>query len=197
MTTQDYINELNTLTSVLRKQPQYIGFNHKFYVPGWVGFIQESIVESKMNKAAEKPIYDGKGYYACADKIIELVDGACKAKKESVDNFEKNNQDEESLQILSSASDALDAWIDIYPEIAFWMNRKIDDKYITNAVGIIQGNLRESMSTIMDIPKDNFKSKSNSSFGSEMKAMGNQILGMICNVILFAAIFGLLGAIFG
>ena len=51
--------------------------------------------------------------------------------------------------------------------------------------------------TFLDIPKDDFKPKSHSSFGSEMKAMGNQILGMICNLILFAAIFGLLGAIFG
>lgn len=197
MTTKDYINELDSLTSALKKQPQFVGFNHKFYVPGFIGFIQEWIVESKMNKVARTPIYNGKGYYACADKIMKLVDGACKSKKESAENFEKNNQDPESLQILTSASNALEAWVEIYPEIAYWMNRKINDRYITNAFGVIQGNIRESMSTIMDIPKDNFRPKYKTSFGSQMKSMGNQVLGMICNVILFALIIVLFATIFG
>lgn len=197
METQKYIQQLNELTETLKKQPQYVGFNHRFYVPGWIGFVQQCIVESKMTRAAKKPIYQGKGFYECGDIIIDLVDNACKAKKESVDNFEKNNEDIESLQIVSSATEALDAWINIYPEIAYWMNQKFDDKYITNAVGIIQGNLKESLTSIIDLPKENFKPKTNSSFCRELKAMGSQMLAMICNILVFAAVFGLLATIFG
>ena len=76
------------------------------------------------------------------------------------------------------------------------MNQKIDDNYVTNALGIIQGNIKKSLSTIMDVPCERMSNKS-SSFTSEMKAMGGQIAAMICNVIVFAAVFGLLGAIFG
>lgn len=196
METQKYIQQLKELTEALKKQPQYIGFNHKFYIPGWISFAQEYLVERKMSKAAKKPIYQGEGYYECANKIIEIVDNACKAKKNS-ENFIKRNDDVESLQIVSSADDALNALINIYPEIAYWMNQKINDQYITNVVGIIQDNFKKSLSSIIDIPKNNFNLETNSSFGNEFKAVGNQLLGMICNIIVIAAISCLYISIFG
>lgn len=197
MVIQKYIQQLNELTEALKKQPQYIGFCHRFYVPGWIGFIQVCIVERKMSKAAKKPIYNGKGYFECANLIADLVDGACKAKKEETDNSDIINEDNESAQIVSSANDALTSWINIYPEIAYWMNQKIDDKHITNAVGIIQRNLRKSLSTIIDLPKEIFESETNYSFVSELKALGNQLLGTICNIIVIIPIWGVLCAIFG
>ena len=39
--------------SLANKEPVY-GFHYKFYVPGWIGFIQECVVESKMQKFNEK-----------------------------------------------------------------------------------------------------------------------------------------------
>lgn len=193
---QDYISQLNSLAEALAKQPQQVGFVHKFFVPGWIGFIQECLVESKMTKVSKQPIYQGMGYFECGDKIADLVAKVCEAKKESVENFEKSNDDPENLTIMSSAIYALDAWTHIYPEIAYWMNRKIDDNTVTNALGIIQGNIRNSLSAIMDVPSEKM-SNGSGSFASAMKAMGGQIAAMFCNMLVFAALAGLLSAIFG
>lgn len=196
MAYQEYINQINNLADTLAKKPQTVGFVHKFFVPGWIGFIQECIVENKMSKVAKQPIYNGMGYLECGNKIAELVDKACRARIESDPNFAKSNDDSANLQILSASLNALDAWAHVYPEIAYWMNQKINDQYVTNALGIIQGNVKNSISTIMDVPSEKISNKS-SSFASEMKAMGGQIAAMFCNVIVFAAVFSLLAAIFG
>lgn len=193
---QKYIEQLDEMTTVLSQKPQAVGFVHKFFVPGWVGFIQECFVESKMSKAAKQPIYNGLGYYECGDRIIELVSSACKARTESNPEFTKSNDDINNLRILSSAMNAMEAWTNVYPEIAYWMNRKVGDDYVTNALGVIQGNVKESISTIMDVPAERISNKS-SSFTSEMKAMGGQIAAMFCNILVFAAIAGLISTIFG
>lgn len=184
------------MTTVLSQKPQTVGFVHKFFVPGWIGFIQECFVENKMSKAAKQPIYNGLGYYECGDRIIELVSNACKARKESNDEFTKSNDDVNNLRIFSSAANAIEAWTNVYPEIAYWMNRKVGDKYVTNALGVIQGNVKESISTIMDVPAERISNKS-SSFTGEMKAMGGQIAAMFCNILVFVAIVGILSTILG
>ncbi len=196
MAYQEYINQLNSLADSMASKPQTVGFVHKFFVPGWIGFIQECIVENKMSKAAKQPLYNGMGYLECGDKIAELVDKACKARIESEPSFTKSNEDDTNLQILSASLNALDAWTHVYPEIAYWMNQRINDQYVTNALGIIQGNVKNSISTIMDVPCEKISNKS-SSFASEMKAMGGQIAAILCNIIVFAAVFSLLATIFG
>ena len=198
MVSQEYIDELKTITDTLKNKPQYIGFNHKFYVPGWVGFIQQAFVESKMNKIDKRPIYNGKGYYDCGFKIAELVYDACEAKRYSHEDFVKNNDDEETILIFSSAMEALGAWENVYPEMAHWMNRKINDKYITNTISLLSQNIRGSLEKIMDFPDvDSLHQSKSSSFVNEMKDMGNWLLAYVCNMIVFIAIFSVLIAIFG
>ena len=194
---EKYLRELDELTNAMSRMPQTVGFVHKFFVPGWIGFIQECFVESKMSKATKQPIYNGMGYYQCADKIVELIDKACMAIKESPDFNGKENDNPKHLVVLASASKAIDVWTNIYPEIAYWMNQKIDDQHVTCALGIVERNVRDSLSSIMTLSQDIVEPKNNSSFGQEMKAMGNQILAMICNILIFAAIASLIGAIFG
>jgi len=195
MSHQQYISELNDITSTLSKLPQKVGLSHKFYVPGWVGFIQECIVKNNMNKLAKIPVYKGLGYFETGNRIAELVEKACEDRVNSTDNFVKESDNPDNLEILASASHALETWGNLYPEIAFWMNQKIDDRHVTSAYGIIQRNVKDSMSKIMDFPKESFSSKSSSSFGSEIKAMGNQIAAMLCNVLVLAAVLGAIGAI--
>lgn len=192
-----YIRELDELTNAMSMKPQTIGFVHKFIVPGWIGFIQECIIESKMSKAAKQPIYKNLDYFQCADKIIELTDNACKSITDSADFNGKDNDNSKHLAVLASVSKAVDAWVNIYPEIAYWMNQKIDDRHVTCALGIMERNVNDSLSSIMEISQNRVTANSNSSFGQEMKAMGNQILAMICNILIFAAIASLIGAIFG
>lgn len=197
MAHKKYLAELDELTATLEKKPQIVGFVHRFFVPGWIGFIQECIVESRMSKAAKRPIYKGLNYYECGDKIIELTQKACDARKQS-DNFkEKENDNMDNISILNSSFRAIDAWANIYPEIAYWMNRQVNDSHVTCALGIVQENVKSSLSEIIELPAEKKNHKPNSSFIRDMKVMGGQIAAMFCNVLVFAAIASLIGAIFG
>lgn len=193
---QQFTEELDDMVVVLSNTPQKTGFNHPFYVPGWVGFIQECFVEHKMNKTAKIPIYKGLSYFECADKIIDLVKDACGARKYS-DDFQKGNDCKDNLDIVSSAMKAVDAWINVYPEIALWMNRQLGENTIVSTAYIVRCCVESALSDIVDIPKEESTSKSKSSFGSDTKAFVSQIAAIICNCIVFVVVWVLLIAIFG
>lgn len=197
MAHKKYLAELDELTATLEKMPQTVGFIHRFFVPGWIGFIQECIVESKMSKVAKQPIHKGLNYYECGDKIAELTQKACEARKQSEDFHEKENDNMDNLSILNSSFRAIDAWANIYPEIAYWMNQQVNDNYVTCALGIVQENVKSSLSDIIELSAEKKNHKPNSSFMRDMKAMGGQIAAMFCNIFVFAAIASLIGAIFG
>lgn len=197
MAHKKYLAELDELTATLEKMPQTVGFIHRFFVPGWIGFIQEGIVESKMSKVTKQPIHKGLNYYECGDKIAELTQKACEARKQSEDFHEKENDNMDNLSIVNSSFRAIDAWANIYPEIACWMNRQVNDNYVTCALGIVQENVKCSLSDIIELPAEKRNHKPNSSFMRDMKAMGGQIAAMFCNILVFAAIASLIGAIFG
>lgn len=197
MAHKKYLAELDELTATLEKQPQTVGFVHRFFVPGWIGFIQGCIVESKMSKAAKQPIHKGLNYYECGDKIAELTQKACVARKQSGDFREKENDNIDNLSIVNSSFRAIDAWANIYPEIAHWMDRQVNDKYVTCALGIVQGSVKSSLSEIIDLPAEMKNHKPNSSFMRDIKAMGSQLAAMFCNILVFAAIASLVYAIFG
>lgn len=193
---QKYIDQLDEMTIILSQKPQTVGFVHKFFVPGWIGFIQECFVEDKMSKVAKRPIYNGLGYFECGERIIELVSNACKARTESNPEFTKSNDDVDNLRILSSAMNAMAAWTNVYPEIAKWMNRKVGNRYVTSALGIIQRDVKKSISSIMDVPSEGNNNRS-SSFMREIKDLGKSIAAYTCNMIIFCAIFSVLIAVFG
>lgn len=197
MAHKKYLMELDELTVTLEKNPQTVGFVHRFFVPGWIGFIQECIVERKMSKVAKLPIYKGLNYYECGDKIAELTRKACEARKHSEDFYEMENDNVDNLSILNSSFRAIDAWVNVYPEIAYWMNQQVNDNYVTCALGLVQENVKHSLSEIIELPADKSPHKPNSSFMHDMKAMGGQIAAMFCNFLVFAAICCLIGAIFG
>jgi hypothetical protein len=192
---KQYVDELNDLMLALSKIPQKLGFGHKFYVPGWIGYIQERIVENKINKTAKLPIYKGLDYFECANKIIELVSKACESRKKSVENFKKENDNPDNIEILVAASNAVKAWYHIYPEIANWMNIKFNDRYITSAYGVLQRRVSDSLCDIMSLPKDPSTSTHHSSFMGELKAIIHQILSWFCNIIVLAIIWGIICAI--
>lgn len=195
MAYKKYLAELEELTATLEKKPQTVGFVHRFFIPGWIGFIQECIVERKISKAARQPIYKGLNYYECGDKIVELTQKACEVRKQSEDFKEKENDNADNLSILNSSFRAIDAWTNIYPEIAYWMNRKVNDKYVTCALGLVQKNVKNALSEIIDLPAEKRNHKPNSSFKREMKAMGGQLAATFCNILALAVIVSLIGAI--
>lgn len=197
MAHKKYLAELDELTATLEKRPQTVGFVHRFFVPGWIGFIQECIIENKMSKAAKQPIHKGLNYYECGDKIVELTRKACEARKQSENFHEKENNNIDNLSIVNSSFRAIDAWANIYPEIAYWMDRQVNGSYVTCALGIVQENVKCSLSEIVELPSEKKNHKPNSTFMRDMKAMGGQIAAMFCNILVFAAIASLIGAIFG
>lgn len=192
MAYKQYLAELNELTSTLCLKPQTVGFAHKFFVPGWIGFIQECIVDNKMSKAAKQPIYNGLNFYECGNLIIELTQKACDARIKSEDFNGKDNENVDNLAILNSSLSAIDAWVNVFPEIAFWKNRYIDGgKFVTSPLYIIQGNVKLSLATILDIPKDDTRSESSPSFFQDLKERFYPAVAMICNII----VIGIVGAI--
>lgn len=71
---QELKNRIETIlvaTEEISKKERVSGFHHRFYVPGWIGLIQQSIVENKMNKFVVQPFYDEKNYYEYGDWLIE------------------------------------------------------------------------------------------------------------------------------
>lgn len=192
-----YLVELDELATALEKRPQTVGFVYRFFIPGWIGFIQECIVESKMSKAAKQPIHKGLNYFECGDKIAELTQKACEARKQSDDFHEKENDNRDNIAILNSSFRAIDAWANIYPEIAYWMNRQVNDNYVTCALGLLQENVKKSLSEIIELPAEKKNHKPNSSFMRDIKSMGGQIAAMFCNILVFATIVSLFSALFG
>lgn len=197
MAHKKHLVELDELTARLEKMPQTVGFVHRFLVPGWVGVIQECIIDHKMSKVAKQPIYKGLNYYECGDSIAELTRMACDARKESEDFHENDNNNLDNLSIVNSSFRAIDAWANIYPEIAYWMDRQVNGNYVTCVLGLVQENVKSSLSKIIELPAEKKNHKPNSSFSRDLKAMGGQMAAMVCNVLLFAAIASLISAIFG
>ncbi|MDE5662996.1 MAG: hypothetical protein K2I37_03070 [Muribaculaceae bacterium] len=195
MAHKKYIAELDELTASMERKPQKVGFVHRFFIPGWIGFIQECIIENKMSKAAKLPIYKGMNYYECGDKIVELTEKACEARKNSEGFQEKENENKDNISILNSSFRAIDAWANIYPEIAYWMNRQVNGNYVTCALGIVQENVICSLSDIIELPDEKKNHKPKPSFMGDMKAIGGQIAAWFCNILVFAAVSALIGAI--
>ena len=52
---KNHIETLLVATEEISKKERVSGFHHSFYVPGWIGLIQQSIVEKKMNKFVVQP----------------------------------------------------------------------------------------------------------------------------------------------
>jgi hypothetical protein len=199
-----YIDELNAITSILSQTPSKIGFHHKFYVPGWTGFIQSCIVEHQMNKAAKRPIYQNLGYFECGDKIDDLVAKACQARVESSTNDEKDNNNPENLAILEAATNAINSWRNIYPEIADLMTLQADNKHMASPFGVHYTNITKSLSLIVNLPKESqHRKKEKTSF---LKSIWNglvdafgapleYIVTLICNLLLAGVVIALISGI--
>lgn len=196
-----YLAELDEMTSVLSNKPQTVGFVHKFIVPGWIGIIQEFIIEHRMSKVAMQPLYNGLNYYKCGNRIADLVDDACVARIRSATDFVKSNDDPDNLRIMSSALRAVETWAGLYPEIAYRMNQKISNEYVTNYLSIIQSKVNDAITSIMNIDRDTSSEDKPRSFvcnaKDELMNMGWHLAAWVCNATLLIAIWSVLIVIFG
>ncbi len=64
---------MNIIEDLANRTP-IVGLHHRVYVPGWIGIIQQIIVEHKMNKVAEQTFScAGMNYYQLGDWIINKL----------------------------------------------------------------------------------------------------------------------------
>ncbi len=201
---QQFVSQLNEITEVLIKETRTNNLEHKFIVPGWIGFIQECIICHNKEKALKRPLYNGLGYLECANYIMDCVDNACKARVKSTPNFRKSNTDPENLEILTATVRAIDIWMSIYPEIAFDPTIPVSKNCVTTPCRKIQNVVYDSLSTIMDISEDKIvhpdktKKRKNIYSISEINknTLGNRMAGIICNLLLVTVIICIFDSLF-
>lgn len=179
--------------SLANKEPMF-GFHYKFYVPGWIGLIQESIVESKMQKFDQKVFYDGRGYIGFANWLCEKANAVAKCYSE-IENMENGKSSECKKLVLAIFDLTIENWVKCCPEIATYCNIDFSDNTKISPIGWVHYKLA---STLQEFGYPQFDNKSpKSSFVSEMKAQSYFIIGYILNVIILACVFGIIGTIFG
>ncbi len=179
--------------SLANKEPMY-GFHYKFYVPGWIGFIQECIVESKMQKFNQKVFYAKRGYIDFANWLSEKANAIAECYSE-IENMKNEKSSECKKLVLDIFDLTIENWTKCCPEIATYCSIDFGDNTKISPIGWVHYKLASTLENFGYPQFDNKSSKS--SFGSEMKAQGYFIIGYILNVIILACVFGIIGAIFG
>ena len=178
--------------SLANKEPVY-GFHHKFYVPGWIGFIQECIVESKMQKFDKQVFYAGKGYIDFINWIGDKADAVAKCYSE-IENMDEAKSTVCKKLIVAIFDSTIDNWVKCCPEIATYCNIDFDGNTKISPIGWIHYKLA---SILQKFEYPQFDSSSSmGSVVSVMKAQGYYIIGYILNVIILACVLGIIGAIF-
>ena len=117
----------DALTAIIDKEPVY-GFGHKFYVPGFIGVIQQSIVEKKMDDFASKPYYEEQNYYDFANVFLKSNE-VCEMLVRSKQTYATDDElyGKQCGTLIKIYDLLLNAWINTCPEVATYCNLKYDD----------------------------------------------------------------------
>ncbi len=177
--------------SLANKEPTY-GFHYKFYVPGWIGFIQECFAESKMRKFDQKVFYAGRGYRGFVNWIADKADAVERCSLE-IDNMDEEKSCFCKQLIVALFDSTIEEWAKCCPEIATYCNINLDGNTKTSPLGWIYYRLAFTLRNF-DYPQIDSKS-SKSGFISGMKSLGYYVIGSILNVIILASVLGIIGAI--
>ena len=180
---KDKLNDIIIVINELSQKTPVIGFHHSFYVPGWIGFFQMMAVENKMNKFASKTFCRNMSYFEFGDWIIN--------KSKEIADLQKGNSTEDQ-QMSQSQNEAI---IRVFKVMtALWMNYLPE---VSTYHSIKYKGLEENLKQLGYEQSDENEQGSKSSVKDDAKGCLYTIAGDILNILLFAAIFGLLGAIFG
>lgn len=194
---QEKLLEIIKAIEDLSSRAPITGFHHKFYIPGWIEIFQLDSVGRKMRKVAEKPFYNGKSYYEFANWILTMANQLSDLHlqtKPKTDGEDLKKYKEQSDFIIKLIMILIESWTHCYPEIATIINRKLDDNTMISLAGILYHSSKELLAPIgkMNISKGAM----DTSFTEEFKGCFQQMLGIICNVIVFGIIAIFIKAIF-
>ena len=193
---KEKLNEVIIAIDELSRKTPVVGFHHSFYVPGWIGYIQQMIVESKMNKFASGKFCQNMNYYEFGDWIIdkskEVADIQIQTAAE--DRIMSQTQNEAIARVFNVIS-AL--WINCCPEISTYCNIKYGEDKLISPAGLVYNGIEENMEKIGFEDKKISEKKNGPGFLESAKGMFYMFAGYILNIILLASIIGIISAIFG
>lgn len=192
------LTELVDACIELSQRTPVVGFHHRFYVPGFIGFIQEKIVENKINKWESQIFYKDKNYEEFGSWIVDITTKVVKLHLDEKP-IEDNGADltiynAQSQVIIELTHILLNVWSDCAPEVANTPNRIVKDKFIKSLYGIIYNEAAVELNKIGFRRPPVSKSSEPGCLG-ELRVLGIRILGYIINIILFSLIFTLIFSI--
>lgn len=196
---RDLMSELVLAAEDIAKREPVIGFHHSFYVPGWVGAIQEMVVNSKMQGFETKPYYKEKNYTEFAQWLIDSSAKVSELHKESKpeDNDAKaiEDYDAQSKVIVQVFSVVIEVWVNSAPEVATMFNRIIDSNTRMSLYGIVYQNVSRNLRAfgfqqVSSKPKEK-------GFVEEGKDVLYRIAGIIVNLLIIGIIGAIISAIAG
>ena len=193
---KDKINDIIVVINELSQKTPVVGFHHSFYVPGWIGFFQIMAVESKMNKFASQTFCRNMNYFEFGDWIINKAKEIAELQKgmKTDDTLMTQSQNEAIIRVFKVLA-AL--WMNYLPEVSTYHSIKYTENTLISPAGMVYKGLEENLKELGYEQSDDSERASKSSMKDDAKGCLYSIAGYILNILLLAAIFGLLGAIFG
>ena len=192
---KDKLNDIIIVINDLSQKTPVVGFHHSFYVPGWIGFFQIMAVESKMNKFASQPFCRNMNYYEFGDWIIDKSKEIADLQKGATsDDLQMTQSQNEAIIRVFKVLTAL--WMNYLPEVSTYHSIKYTENTLISPAGMVYKRLEENLKEIGYKPSDDSEHESKPSMKDEAKGCLYSIAGYILNILLLAAIFGMLGAIF-
>ena len=193
---KDKLNDIIIAINELSQKTPVVGFHHSFYVPGWIGYFQLMAVESKMNKFASQPFCRNMNYFEFGDWIIN--------KSKEIADLQKRTANDDP-QMSKSQNDAIirvfkvmaALWMNYLPEVSTYHSIKYTENTLISPAGMVYKGIEENLKELGYEQSDDSGQGSKSSVKDDAKGCLYSIAGYILNLLLLAAIFGLLGAIFG
>lgn len=189
----DACNELSQRTPVF-------GLDFRFYIPGWIGFVQEKIVENRFSKFENKVFYKDKNYVEFANWV---VDRTAKIVELHLANKPLDN-DDTSLKIYNAQSQViidlthvvLDVWRRCAPEVSTTPNRIVKEKFIKSLYAIIYNEAAVELNKV-GFRRPPVQKSNNSGCLPELRVLGIRVLGMFINCLTLALIGSIVAAIIG
>lgn len=182
---------------ISKKEPVF-GFHHQFYVPGWIGLVQESIVNKKMFEWESQNFYKDKNYTDFAMWIIESSEKIGKLHMsnrpdllnvEAMTLFEKQSE-----MIIQITLLLIEAWRAASPEVSTALNRRVDSDVRMSLYGVVRNDVSLNLKDI-GFPQVSVGSNEKGCLEG-LKEISYRILGMFVNVMTLAAIAGLISLFF-
>lgn len=190
------VEDIIRVIDELSQKTPVIGLHYRFYVPGWIGAIQQSVVEGKMAKVGKQPFCNNMNYFEFGDWIIQISNELVKLYSENKGNDEEQNKEQaEAIIRLCTVLAAL--WTNCYPEISTYCNIKYDENTLISAAGLVYEGLKENLKSLGYEENEEPKRNTGMNLGGEFKSMLYRLVGMFLNILILAAIFGVIEAIFG